>query len=165
MRQIFRRLRGWLGITLTWGAGWFIAGLVLALGAAFFGAGSVGLSGELLREALERAVRIAAVGAVAGGLFSAFVASIQPRGKLQDLRAGRIAIGSGLAAVLFVLVSSYWNSPLSEWIQPTITFGAITLITGYGSIRLAQRKLLPAADLQPELTSGSEELLPRGDAV
>ena len=165
MKLIFRRLRGALGNALVWGTVWFAAGFVLITGYSLLGPRSTTLSWELLSYALRGAAWIAMYGAVVGGAFSAYIAANFRNSRLQDLSPGRFALGGGLVTLVFVLAISLWSSLSSDWpfflkdlIEPVLTFGSIGVVTGYSSIKLAQRAL-PDAPAAAELEASSQALV------
>ncbi len=165
MRLILRRLRGALGNAVTWAVAWFGTGFlfitavnVLKLG---FFRQYVGFS---LSSALEYAATMAVVGFVTGGAFSLYVATAFRDKRLQDLSPARFALGGGLVAVLLSLgvlgvVTGFDVFLLKDLIWPILLPAVLGSVTGYGSIKLAQ-KALPGAERAPELESGSEAPIP-----
>ena len=97
-----------------------------------------------------------------GGMFSAYLAANFRRSRVDDLSPPRVALGGGMIATLVALIIGVILSVLDEtW--PILTLGDIALpvflsaalgsITGFSSIKLAQRPL-PAAAETPELATG-----------
>ncbi len=165
MKTIFRRLRGALGNALVWGTGWFMAAYGLFTGYALLSSRTP-LSWVFSFMAFLGAVRIGVVGALTGALFSAYVAANFRHRKLQDISAGRFALGAGLVTALPFLVISLWGNLTTGWpfflrdaLEPLLYYAPIGVITGYGSLKLAKRGLPPGRhEAEPEAGDGA--LLP-----
>jgi len=160
MKLIVRRLRGALGNALVWGIGWFGAGLALILGTRFFGPRPPTFTPETIRIILMGATGVAVAGAITGGIFSAYIAANFRRRQLTEINPARFALGGSLVTVLLGLAVIYVGSFFSDWplflkdlVQPVLIYGSIGAVTGYGTIKLAQ-KSLPPGDHPPELECG-----------
>jgi len=126
MKNIFRRLRGALGNALVWAAAWFIAAIPLtALIPHIFRTTS---SFTYLGAWTFLAPTLAAIGFVSGGAFSLYL-GIAGRGRrLNELKPGPVALGTGitvgfLMAVFLVLFVSLRGLPVS--MGPTILVASI----------------------------------------
>lgn len=151
MKTIVRRLRGALGNALVWGAGWFVAAYGLFTGYAILSPRTP-VSWVLSMMALFGAVRIGLMGALMGGLFSVYLAANFRHQRLEDIGAGSFALGAGLVTALpflvLILISQLTTGEpffLRDALEPLIYPVAVGTITGYGTIKLAQRGLPPGA--------------------
>jgi LytS/YehU family sensor histidine kinase len=162
MKLLLRRLRGALGNALVWGVGWFAAGLALILGLALIPPVTP-LEWGFWRYALGGAASIATVGAITGGAFSAYVAATYRDKRLGDLNPARFAVWGGVVSIMMALVivsllnaDSGWPLRLAEVIPTILISGTLGGLTGFGSIRMAQRGLLAEGDQAPELKPESK---------
>jgi hypothetical protein len=163
VKRVLRRLRGALGNALVWGVGWFAAGFVLIAGLYLVDGGYWSI---FLRDAIGFSSTLAGIGFVTGGAFSAYIAASFRDRRLEDLSPARFALGGGLVALLLTLligtgfaVLGAVGLPLLEaLIFPLLTSTTLGAITGYSSLKLAQRALLePGAD-RGALGSGVDRL-------
>lgn len=94
MRLLLRRLRGVLGMALTWSLGWATAGAILASARAYVDA-RTGATGSFDIPAL---IMIwGAVGFVAGGMFYVVLSIAERRPIFDSLKGTRIAAWGALA--------------------------------------------------------------------
>jgi hypothetical protein len=167
MKLSLRRLRGALGTALTWAAAWFGAGFLFITLNHVLGLIPFRVYTELfLSNALRYATQMALVGFVTGGTFSLYVASTFRRERLEDLSPGRFALGGALVAVLLSLgllgVSPGYGVLLLRDLGVPLGMAAVLGGgTSYASIKLAQRELPGPRRGEAELTSGTDNLLPR----
>jgi len=147
-----RRIRGLLRTSLTAGVALSALGTgILALGLA---TGLVPSSIFGPRELLPVAVRDFVAGAVAGGLFSWFVARGERGKSLSALSTGRVAFWGGLATasipVLAALAARGVSVPIGIIAASTALFGIGGSVVSAGMLRLARRAPVqlgePAAD-------------------
>jgi hypothetical protein len=159
MKTLLRRLRGALGNALVWGSVWFGATVAFVVGALLITGGRTQPLGVLLASAV-----VGAVGAITGGTFSLYLAANFRRSSVDDLSAPRVALGGALMATLVALIigvtlsvldGSWPILTLSDVAFPVGLSAALGGITGFSSIKLAQRALPAAAELR-ELEAGSE---------
>ena len=167
MKLILRRLRGALGNALVWGVGWFIAGGALVLGTSLFEPRPPVLTAEVVRIVLMGATGIAVAGAITGGVFSAYIAANFRRKRLGEISPLRFALGGSLVTVALALIVIYVGSFFSDWplflgdlLEPVLIYGSIGAVTGYGTIKLAQRAL-PPGETAAALEGGSQQTVPR----
>lgn len=161
MKTIIRRLRGALGNALVWGAFWFGAGFILISGVYLFGPGDQYWS-LYFGNALRFATYVGLMGGVAGGAFSAYIATTFRNKGIEDLSPIRLALGGGLISILMTLVvitvvntvaGSGWPLLLEDLAAPLLIYGAIGSVTGFGSVKLAQGALPEGAKVD-ELEAG-----------
>jgi hypothetical protein len=127
MRTWLRRIRGAIGIGLTWGAAWSGAGLVLAAATGF-------------KADAPFPLIFGVLGFVAGILFSAFVTLGEGRRSLERMSlprfAGWGAAGGVLLAAVFARAASLgWADVLA--IVPT--FALACAVSASGSLAVARR--------------------------
>jgi hypothetical protein len=103
MRNWTRRVRGGIGIGLTWAAGWMPIGALTALGVwvilnpiVTFGEEAAGLGRFMGVSALV----FGALGFVAGGIFSAVLHMTEGRRTFEQLTLPRFATWGGIAGLL-----------------------------------------------------------------
>ena len=147
MKTYVRRLRGALGNALVWGACWFMAAYGLLTAYALLSPRTP-LSWVFSAMTFFGAVRIGVAGAFTGALFSAYIAANFRHEKLQDISAGRFALGAGLVTALPLLLISLLGNLITGWLfllrdvlVPLLYYVPVGLITGYGSIKLARRRM------------------------
>ena len=167
--NILSRLRGAVGMTLTWTAAWAVFGVVFRLVWPFEWTGMPSLA-MLASSATSWLVP----GAVAGLSFSLFLGT-QSKRRLEDLSVGRMAmlgVVGGVAVPL--LVGAGWalttERSVSWMLQPLAQWAITGAVCAAGSLTIARRALmpnraveLPAADLTTDivLTEHDRYGLPR----
>lgn len=174
MRQMLRRLRGIFGSAVAWGSAWFAGGLVFFLTFGLIETArrsrwDIWGTPEAWYALLWYAGSTAAVGAITGGAFAAYIAANFRSKRLQDLSPIRFAIGGGLVTILLrlLLVSTetlgaghhLYGIPLG-WVWPSLAvFGAAGAATGFASLRLAQRGQLTEGEEAGRLEAESMTLI------
>jgi hypothetical protein len=153
--NILKRLRGFFGTALVWGAGWMIAGSAL-----LFTLRLVGVLTFPWIDLLIFAVRIGIVGSVTGAAFSIVIRFLYHGRRLSEINWVRFGLGGGIVTGLFVplflqtmnLLSGDglvpWELVLDDGLW-TAVFGGVS---AGGSLKLAQ-----LAD--PLLPGGSRDQL------
>ena len=163
MKQWLRRIRGAIGMGLTWAAAWFGAGLILLL-VVGFGAADVPFP-----------LFFGLLGFLAGVTFSGVLGVIEGRRRLDQMSlprfAGWGAVGGLLLSGIFVLAVALSGEPL--W-REILVLGPVFALAGAasaaGSLALARRAVdrgLPDSGVDPAeagLTEAEKrELLGGGD--
>ena len=143
MSQLLRRLRGIIGMGLTWAVG--CVGIMLGITAIG------GWWGEFFREIPIYAT----FGFVLGGAFGGILSLAERHRRLRELSLWRIALWGALGALpLLGGVSLVYGPPnLMSWIIMT----ALCAGLGTGSVALAKRadsKLIEGADTQLSALGG-----------
>jgi peptidoglycan/LPS O-acetylase OafA/YrhL len=127
MRKWLRRIRGAIGIGFAWGAAWSGAGFVLAVVTRFQADAPFPLIFGVL-------------GFVAGVIFSALLALVEGRRRLDEISLRRVAgwgaMGGLLLSAVFAKAASLdWGDVLA--IAPT--FALASAVCASGSLALARR--------------------------
>ena len=172
MKKLFRRLRGALGNALVWAAGWFIAAFPLTALAPFIFRTTPNFT--YWGAATFLAPTLAVIGFVSGGAFSLYLGIAGRDQRLNELKPGRVALGTGitvglLMAVFLILFVSLRGFPIS--FIPTILgasiFGGLAGFTALGQVQIAQKALPTGVEGLDELESGQEPLPsdPEGEGV
>lgn len=134
----FRRVRGAIGIGLTWAAAWFGAGMVLML--AFPGAADVPFP-----------VLWGGFGFVGGVIFSAVTGAIEGRRRFEQLSVWRFAGWGGVGGLLlygaFALVAALAGEPAP--LRHLALLGPVFAVAGAGSAA-GSLALARAADDEPK---------------
>lgn len=142
MRNLFRKIRGAIGNALTWAAAWF--------GGSFLAFGALSVTGLIppmgLGILLRLALSVGITGFFAGTGFSLFLGTAHRHHRLEDLRAGRIALGG---AIVSGLVAPALSIAVMGFGAPGIGFGFLAAnamgaavfggLTAGGTVALAQR--------------------------
>lgn len=140
MQRWLRRVRGAIGVGITWGAAWAVAGFVLAVATHFEADAPFPLIFGVL-------------GFVAGVMFSAVLALTQGRRRFDQMSlprfAGWGAIGGLLLSALFAKAASLaWGDVLA--IAPTFALASAVCASGSLAIaRRAARRELPSDRWDP----------------
>jgi hypothetical protein len=127
MQNWLRRIRGAIGMGLTWGAAWSVAGTVLAVVTQF-------------RADAPFPLVFGVLGFVAGVIFSAVLASTEHGRSLDQMSLRRFAgwgtVGGLLLSALFARAASLgWGDVLL--VAPT--FAAASAVCASGSLAIARR--------------------------
>ena len=127
MRKLLRRIRGAIGMGLTWGVAWSAAGFVLAVVTRFQADAPFPLIFGVL-------------GFFAGVTFSAFLALTEGRRRFDQMSLPRFAawgaIGGVLLSAVFAKVASLeWGDVLLV----TPTFALASAVCASGTLALARR--------------------------
>ena len=165
MKNVFRRLRGALGNALVWAGAGFIAAFPLtALAPVIF---RTTPNFTYLGAAMFLAPTLAVIGFVSGGAFSLYLGIAGRDRRLNELKPGWVALGTGitlglLMAAFLVAFVALRGFPVS--VGPTILdasiFGGLGGLMGLGQVKIAQKALTPGEAGPDELESGQERLLP-----
>ena len=136
MKKWLRRLRGAIGMGLTWAAAWGGAGTIVVLG-FLLRTGS--------RPDAPFPLMFAAAGLVAGLLFSGVLGLVEGRRRFDQMSLRRFAAwgaaGGFLLAAAFVLAVSLSGSPGFLWNLVVVgpVFAAAAAGSAAGSLALARR--------------------------
>ena len=132
--MVFRKLRGMLGVGLTWGLAWAVLGALLAL--------AVGALHPQVLDAGETPARIAVILGIAGfvsGTGFALALWLLERGRTpRDLSLARVALWGAVGAAIVPLFTGVDNSQLI-WTCP---LGALLATTSVTIARGAERRRL-----------------------
>jgi len=133
MKKWLRRIRGAVGMGLTWAAAWFGFGAVIGL--VFFG---VGVNAELFADALVFAV----IGFIGGTTFSGVLGLTEGRRRFDELSLPRFAAW-GAAGGLLVTMLLLMLSTGAAYAPPTALILGVAALLGAasaaGSLALARR--------------------------
>jgi hypothetical protein len=162
MRKWLQRIRGAIGMGLTWGAAWFVAGVLLARVPGF-------------HSDLPFALLFAPLGFVTGIAFSGILVTIEGRRAFDRMSLSRFAAwgaasGLLLSGIFVVAAALRGESLLGEFLlfgPPLTVASALCAAGSLATARRAERRELrgPSGELaKAELTEDKErELLQRGD--
>lgn len=153
MQKWLRRIRGAIGMGVTWGAAWAVAGVALAVVTRFAADAPFPLV-------------FGALGFIAGVIFSAFLALTEGRRRFDQMSLPRFAAwgatGGVVLSALFARAASLaWGDVLV--IAPT--FALASAVCASGSLALARRavtRALPgarAASAEAELSEHQQRKL------
>ena len=141
MRKWLRRIRGAVGMGLTWAAGWSPIGAVIGLvmGVVFIGPG-VGLAGVVARYV----GLFATLGFFGGAIFSTVLRITEGRRRFDELSLPRFAAWGGLGGFLLGVLAITGGILGLGGLTPVtaIVAGAATLLgagSAAGSLALARR--------------------------
>ncbi len=141
MKKWLRRIRGAIGLGLTWALGWAgLFGMVLLIMA-----GSDLLEGWDLLYTVRALLGTGAAGFIAGSVFGVVLSILEGRRTLEELSLWRIAMWGGLGGLAFaaVLGPQYLGEVIALWL--------LGVGSASGSVALARR------DAEPKLIEGDEE--------
>ncbi len=158
MKSWLRRIRGAIGIGLTWAGAWFGAGMVILLGSLLL-TGSTGAD-------VPYPLGFGVFGFVAGVTFSGVLGLLEGRRRFDEMSlprfAGWGALGGFLLSAVFVTVVALMEDPSFLSNLPVLgsVFAAAGATTAAGSLALARRAedrqlLEPSED--PEARLGRDE--------
>ena len=127
MRKSLRRIRGAIGMGLTWGAAWCAAGIMLAVVTRF-------------KADAPFPLIFGVLGFIAGVIFSAILALTEGRRRFDEMSLPRFAVwgatgGLLLSAVFAKAASLGWGDVLA--IAPT--FAVACAVCASGSLAVARR--------------------------
>ena len=171
MKSIFRRLRGVFGNALAWAAAWFGASALVWIVASAFGVRDWLSSWENL---LQFSTEVAAVGFVMGGAFSTYLMRVFRNRRIEDLDVTRFTLGAatitGLTSIALIATITWlqgwgWAAFRLDKLLVPIILPAIVLggVTGFGSLKMAQRGMLEAGSGSQALDAAPERLLAERD--
>lgn len=162
MKKWGRRIRGAIGMGLTWGAAWFGAGILLARVPGFY-------------SDVPFALLFAPLGFVTGIVFSGILVAIEGRRSFDRMSLSRFAgwgaVSGLLLSGIFVAAAALRGGTLwGEFLVfgPPLTMASAVCAAGSLAVaRRAERRELPGSSGDPaeaELTEDEKrELLGRGD--
>ena len=163
MKGIFKRIRGWIGNALVWGTAWSlvtapIMGVVYWLGYGHF---PLGLATRVAQT-------LFAMGFLAGGTFSTYLAVAHRHKRFDELRPGRFAVFGGIFAGLLVpvfslipglgmLLGGSFYGAVAGSVGLAVVLGGVT---AFGTVKIAQNAALTSgSESPPELEPGVRELV------
>jgi hypothetical protein len=161
MKKWWRRIRGAIGMGLTWGAAWFVAGSVLARVPGFY-------------SDLPFALLFAPLGFVTGIIFSGILVGLGGRRRFDRMSLSRFAgwgavSGLLLSGIFVVAAAIRGESVWGEFLvfgPPLAMASAVCAAGSLAVARRAERRELPGHSGDPaeaELTEDEKrELLRRG---
>ena len=156
MKKWLRRLRGAIGMGLTWAAAWFGAGLVLLL-VVGFGAADVPFP-----------LFFGFLGFLAGATFSGILGIFARRRRFDEMSLPRFAGWGALGGLLLSGIVALAAGPGAEVLVLGPVFAAAGAISAAGTLALARRaeeRELPNANaeaVEAGLTKDESRKLPRG---
>jgi hypothetical protein len=153
MKKWLRRIRGAIGMGLTWAVAWFGAGMIMLLGLLLV-TGSTGAD-------VPYPLGFGAFGFVAGVTFSGVVGIVEGRRRFDQMSLQRFAAwgaaGGFLLSVIFVAVVALVEDP--SFLSNLVVLGPVFAVAGSGSAASALALARRAED--QELLEASEDV---GDA-
>ena len=163
--DLIRRLKGAVKNAVVWGAAWF--GLTLITYGMLLLVDVIPASGVWLLDAIFVGMRMAVMGAIAGGFVSILISLLYRGRRLSEISWVRFGLGGGIAAGLFVpafMVTARLLSgdglPLPAIIASDALLAAVFgAISAGGSMWLAQRgqaASIAAPDAHERLGPGSQ---------
>jgi hypothetical protein len=139
--MILRRVRGALGIGLTWSVMWALFGLSIGMLILYFDPASID-QGE---DPLNMARIIGTVGFVCGSIFAGILAFTERRTKLREMSLWRAAFWGAIGGAALPLLT-----PMNDQIAlNTIPLGLLSATISIALARRAERRVAPVAE--PEL--------------
>lgn len=161
MMSLLKRIRGALGNALVWGAAW--CGVGFAYLTALHLAGGAPES-EPWRLILYVSANFAVTGMIAGGAFSAYLATMYRGRDLLGIRVSRFALGGAVTAAALSSLATLVAKGLAgagasfDALIASGMWGAVLGgVTAAGTIKLAQtasRQLNSATRMQPGIGAG-----------
>jgi hypothetical protein len=137
MKRWLRRIRGAIGMGLTWAAAWFAAGMIMMLGLLL----TTGTTGADVPYPLG----FGALGFVAGVTFSGVLGMVEGRRRFDQMSLPRFAVWGGAGglvfSVVFVVVVALVDDPsfLSNLVVLGPVFAAAGAGCAAGSLTLARK--------------------------
>ena len=142
MNTLLRKLRGMLGVGLTWAVGWAIIMFILATIISVVDPDSID-AGE---EPWKISLLVSTVGFVSGSAFALILSSAERRKSIRDLSAGRAALWGALGSAALPLLTST-NTALVYTAPLGALFAASTVAIAR---RAALREAEMVASLPPD---------------
>ncbi len=146
MKHWIRRIRGGMGIALTWAAGWMPIGALTALSLWVVLKPDVAFDNRvgLVRFIGTSAVIFGALGFVGGSIFSAVLRLAEGRRRFDELTLVRFATWGGVAGLLLggVAAMTMFGGPGLQLIDDAIVAGVVTLLgagSAAGSLAIARK--------------------------
>ena len=148
MKKWLRRVRGALGMGLTWAVAWFGAGVIFLSGLLVFGTPPVGTG---LVEVVANSILLAVSGFIGGAAFSVVLGIVEGRRRFDELSLARFAAWGALGGALLWI-------PSGEGVQTVVILSLMGAGSAAGSLALARRaedkELLEAGEEALGLTEG-----------
>ena len=145
MNSLLRKLRGVLGMGLTWGVGWGLIMFALGTVIGFIDPAQIDQGEEPWRLSLV----VGTVGFISGSVFALIFSRAERRKSITDLSASRAAIWGALGAAALPLLTTMNNNVLLN----TIPLGAIFAAS---TVAIARRAALREAGTVEELEVAGE---------
>ena len=145
MNAILRKLRGMLGMGLTWGVGW---GMVLFIIGSIIGVVDPD-SIDPGEEPWRMSLLVASVGFVSGSLFALIFSRAERRKSIRNLSVLRATLWGALGGAALPLLTTMNDSTLFNTVPLGAAFAAAT-------VAIARRAALREPDTVEELEGGVE---------
>lgn len=129
MKALLRRLRGALGVGLTWAVGWAVVVFLIGTVIGIVDPDSIDAGEEPLRMALTI---IAPVGLISGLFFAVFMSVAEHRKSVRDLSLLRAALWGALGAAVLPLLT-----PMNDAVLSTVC--PLGALFAAGTVALARR--------------------------
>ena len=149
MKGFLKRLRGLIGVGLTWAVGWMgLVGLVVFPVLALLGNPIFSDFGLYLKNVFI----VGQLGFIAGGSFGLVLTALERRKKLENLSFTRIALWGGIGGLVLAAISG--PTVGGSFLGPIVVFTLLGIGSATGSLALAKKAH------RKELTKADEEPLP-----
>ena len=151
MKKWLRRLRGAVGMGLTWAAAWFGVGAIILSAIVVFGGAPAGIG---LVEVFANSVPLAVAGFLGGAAFSGVLTIAEGRRRFDEVSLPRFAASGAVGGLLLSVLLLSISGPLS--LTNVVVAGVVTLLSAgsaAGSAALARR-----AEDRELLEAGEEAL-------
>ena len=145
LNTLLRKLRGMLGMGLTWGVGWAIVIFILGSVLGFFDPDSIDAGEEPWRLGLL----VGSVGFVSGSLFALIFSGAERRKSIRDLSVLRATLWGALGGAALPLLTSMNDATLFNTVPLGAAFAAAT-------VAIARRAALREPDAVDELEADVE---------
>ncbi len=145
MKNLLRRVRGFIGMGLTWSAGFiaFMTGYALILGQFAGFVSMLPLFGS--------------IGFLMGGTFGGFLALTERSKRLEDLSLRRVALWGGLGGAIAITAASLMLGAFPPW-------GFFTVLTGVSAAFAAGQVAIARTGGESLIEGGGDaDLLSDGD--
>jgi hypothetical protein len=149
MNTLFRKLRGMLGVGITWAVGWAIIMFILGTIIGIVDPDSIDPGEEPWRLALM----VSTVGFISGSAFALILSSAERRKSVKDLSTWRAALWGALGGAALPLLTTMNDSVLVNTIPLGAIFAASTVaIARRAALREAEQvEHLPPDSAPPRL--------------
>jgi hypothetical protein len=138
MNTVLRKLRGALGIGLSWAAIWAIFGLSIGFAVLYFDPASID-QGE---DPVSMARLLATVGFICGTIFSGVFAFAERNTALRDMSLWRAAFWGALGGIALPLLTTMNDQVIFN----TAPLGAMSATLLVAMARRAERRIAPETD-------------------
>jgi hypothetical protein len=140
VNTVIRKLRGALGVGLTWAVIWAIFGLSIGFAVLYFDPASID-QGE---DPVGMARLLATVGFICGTIFAGILAFAERRTALRDMSLWRAAFWGALGGVALPLLTTMND----QVILNTAPLGALSATMLIALARRAERREAPAPETE-----------------